>query len=184
MRYIDHTFASIAYSSIAVAVLTLSGVSSSWAQEKHKYFYKNPPGIAKYTQNFSLDVGDVPGHQIRVFEVHSKFPPEAPVFDGIKVKESWSRQTTDYILGSGTGSGYTEYVLENGEKIFARISLQTHARTGQDGVKTMQYTTVTALTGGTGRFKGIRGTLLASGGTDLKIGTSNVQTDGEYWFEK
>lgn len=184
MKNLHCKFVNVASSAVAVAVLILPGISSSWAQERYKYFFKPPPGVSKYTQQHSLDVGDVPGHQIRVFEVHSKFAAVAPEFDGVKVKEQWSRTATDYILGSGAGSGYVEYDLENGDKIYGRSQLQTHARVGQDGTRTMQYTTVTTLTGGTGKFKSIRGTLLSSGLTDLKIGTSNVQTDGEYWFEK
>jgi hypothetical protein len=34
------------------------------------------------------------------------------------------------------------------------------------------------------RFKGIRGTLRTTGETDFKTGTSDVQTEGEYWIEK
>ena len=184
MRCFHYKLANVACTTIAVAVLTLSGLSNSWAQEKHKYFFKAPPGTTKYTQQLALDIGDVPGHQIRVFETHSKFTTEAPEFFGVKAKEQWARLTTDYILGSGAASGYAEFVMENGDRIFGRTQLQTQARAGQDGAKTVQYTSVLALTGGTGQFKGIRGILLSSGGTDLKIGTSNVQTDGEYWFEK
>jgi hypothetical protein len=60
----------------------------------------------------------------------------------------------------------------------------THSSAGADGKRSMNYSSVATLTGGTGRFKGIRGTLRSTGGTDLKTGTSGVQTEGEYWFEK
>ena len=43
---------------------------------------------------------------------------------------------------------------------------------------------VATLVGGTGRFKGIRGTLRTTGLTDLKTGTSGTESEGEYWFEK
>jgi hypothetical protein len=43
---------------------------------------------------------------------------------------------------------------------------------------------VVTLTGGTGKFEGIRGTLRGTGFTDFKTGTSHAQTEGEYWIEK
>jgi hypothetical protein len=43
---------------------------------------------------------------------------------------------------------------------------------------------VTTLTGGTGKFATIQGTLRAGGVTDFKTGTSGNVTEGEYWFEK
>jgi hypothetical protein len=41
---------------------------------------------------------------------------------------------------------------------------------------------VTTLTGGTGKFKGIRGTLRGSGLTDFKT-SGGGETEGEYWIE-
>ena len=76
------------------------------------------------------------------------------------------------------------YRLETGEKIFLRTDIMTHSSAGADGKRSMNYSSVATLAGGTGRFKGIRGTLRSTGGTDLKTGTSGVQTEGEYWFEK
>jgi hypothetical protein len=59
-----------------------------------------------------------------------------------------------------------------------------HTAVGADGGRRLSFTTVTTLTGGTGKFKGIRGTLRTSGFSDLKTGTSGTQTEGEYWFEQ
>jgi hypothetical protein len=106
------------------------------------------------------------------------------VYDGVKVVEGWGRQYSDYTNGSGNSWGYTVNLLENGDKIFSRVELLAHTKVGQDGARTFRYTSVYTLTGGTGRFKSIRGTLLNSGASDLKTGLSNVQTEGEYWFEK
>jgi hypothetical protein len=52
-------------------------------------------------QQHAIDVGDVPGHQVRVYEVHSTYPSDAPVYNGVKVKESWNRSLSDYTDGSG-----------------------------------------------------------------------------------
>ena len=37
---------------------------------------------ARYTQQHTIDVGDVPGHQVRVFEVRRTYPSNPPVING------------------------------------------------------------------------------------------------------
>jgi hypothetical protein len=91
---------------------------------------------------------------------------------------------SDYTEGSGRAFSYTVQALETGDKVFLRTEILTHSSTGADGARRTSYTQVAAITGGTGRFKGIRGTLRTSGATDLKTGTSGTETEGEYWFEK
>jgi hypothetical protein len=52
-----------------------------------------------------------------------------------------------------------------------------------DGSRRTAVTSVTTLTGGTGKFATIRGTLRSAGGTDFTRGTG-AKTEGEYWFAK
>jgi hypothetical protein len=152
------------------------------AQQKQKYYFKTPPGVAKYTQQPTIDVGDVPGHQLRLVEAHSVYTNEAPMYDGVRVKESWTRAVTDYTDGTGNGSGYTLAVLENGDKIFGRYEVVNQTTIGSDGTKVAKGSTVNILTGGTGKFKGIRGTLRGSIVSDFKS-LSDVVYEGEYWIE-
>ena len=163
-------------------ILFFSGQAA--AQEKHRYFFKTPPGVSKYTQQHVIDVGDVQGHQVRVYELHTKYTGEAPAYDGVKVVEVWTRGTSDYTNGSGHGQNYAVSLMENGDKIFSRQEVLIQTVTAADGSRTSKFTTVVTLTGGTGKFKGIRGTLRSSGQTDFKMGTSGVETEGEYWIEK
>jgi len=158
--------------------------SQANAQEKHRFSFNTPPGVAKYTQQHVIDVGDVPGHQVRIYEIHTKYTTEAPVYDGVKVVEAWTRGASDYTNGSGHAQNYAISVMENGDKIFSRAEILTHALASTEGSRGSKFTTVVTLTGGTGKFKGIRGTLRSSGQTDFKTGTSGVVTEGEYWFEK
>jgi hypothetical protein len=72
---------------LAVVVISAGGTEAS-AQQNQKYLFKQPPGISKYEEQHSIDVGDVQGHQLRVYSLHSVYAQEAPVFDGVKVKES------------------------------------------------------------------------------------------------
>src|SRR5947207_14637011 len=50
----------------------------------------------KYTQQHTIDVGDVSGHQVRLFEIHRTYPSNAPVINGMKMMESWTRGIPDY----------------------------------------------------------------------------------------
>jgi hypothetical protein len=167
----------------AVAALAVLAASATFAQQKQKLSYKVQSSVSSYTQQHVIDVGDVPGHQIRVYEVRYSFLAEGPAFDGMKVTEAWSRAASDYVDGTGNASGYTVYNLQNGEKVFGRFALVAQSTVGSDGAKKTTFSTVTTLTGGTGRFRGIRGTLRTTGATDFKSGPSS-QTDGEYWIER
>lgn len=156
----------------------------SAAQEKHRYFFKPPPGTSKYTQTHVLEVGDVPRHQLRIAELQSKFGDDAPVYDGVKVREARAIVFSDYVAGTGNAILYTVSTLENGDKVYSRGNIMARTAAGGEGGLRVSFSTVTTLSGGTGRFKGIRGTLWTTGFSDLKTGTSDSQTEGEYWFEQ
>ena len=176
--------AHLLFAAAMVVGLTLFGISSGWAQDKQKYHFKTPPGASKYTQQYVIDVGDVPGHQIRLYEISSKYDTDAPMYDGVKVVESWLRATSDYVNGTGRASGYGVSHLANGDSIFSVSEIISQTKIDQDGSKKGTFTTVTKLVGGTGKFMGIRGTLTNSGTTDFKTATSDTVTEGEYWMEK
>jgi hypothetical protein len=165
-----------------VVTFVTCGSSIAAAQTKTKFVSKAAP--SKYTQTHIIDVGDVPNHQLRLFELHTVYTSEAPEFGGVKVKERFARAVSDYIDGSGTATGYAINMLENGDKVFERLTIQAQTVVAADGSKKLGYRAVATLTGGTGRFTEIRGTLLGGGGSDLKTGVSDAWTEGEYWFEK
>jgi hypothetical protein len=160
----------------------LAGAHAS-AQEKQKYSFKQPSdAVAKYTQQLAIDVGDVPGHLVRVLELHTTYASDAPVYQGVKVKESWLRAVSDYTDGSGLVTGYTVGFLENGDKVFGRYQGTTKTTVGSDGAKTTRTDSVTTLTSGTGKFKGIHGMIRGQGFTDFKTASGAV-AEGEYWIE-
>src|SRR6266436_3923415 len=92
------------------------------AQQKQKVSYKTPPENTKYTQQNLLEVGDVPGHQVRIYEIHRSYPNNAPVINGVKLKEQWTRGMSDYTDNNGPNTNYSFYVLENGDKFFTQAS--------------------------------------------------------------
>jgi hypothetical protein len=175
------TRSSISAVMLAISLLAFVG-DPVFAQTKKKYVSKS--GTSKYTQTHVIEVGDVPNHQLRLFELHTVWAAEAPEFDGVKIKERFARAVSDYIDGSGNASGYAINMLENGDKVFEKFTIMAQTQVAADGSRKLGYRTVSTLTGGTGRFTGIRGTLLGGGGSDLKTGITDAWTEGEYWMEK
>ena len=171
---------------LIAAALSLAIIPLASAQQRQQFLFTPPPGASKLEEQHIIDVGDVPGHQVRVYSVHYVYPQEAPpVFDDVKVKEAWQRAMSDYTDLSGRANGYYVYAMDNGDKVFARWEGLTQTTINPDGSKASEIWGVTTLTGGTGKFKGLRGTLHGSSKIDFKGSPLPTRpTIGEYWFEQ
>ena len=168
---------------LAACAMLMAG-SAAWAQQKQSVSYSIPPGVARFVQEHLVDVEDVPGHQVRVFEIHVDFQSIDLSFAGLKVKEAFIRGTSDYTNGSGTATSYHLFVLEDGNKIAMRDAVVGQAVPNPDGSKALKYSVIETFIGGTGRFRGIRGQLRENA---VRVpGAKTVATDvtGEYWFEE
>jgi hypothetical protein len=166
----------------AAGLIGFCATGTGAAQEKQSVSFKTSAENAKYTQQLFIDVGDVPEHQVRVFEIHFTFPSNPPVIiDGVKLAEAWGRATSDYTDGNGSGAGYLVYVLENGDKFFARWTLAAQ-RSSESGKSNAML--VGAITEGTGKFSGIRGVVRQAVTFDPKAGFNEAQWDVEYRMEK
>jgi hypothetical protein len=150
------------------------------AQQKQQVSYKASAENSKYTQQLTVNVGDIPNHIVRVFELHRTFPNNAPVINGLKLVEEWDRGTAELIDGNGSAPQYIVYVMENGDMFFARIA--SLAQSTSEGKLTA--TTVGYITGGTGKFAAIQGTVRASVNFDYKTGFNENQVDIEYSIGK
>jgi hypothetical protein len=51
------------------AFVVLALPSESWAQQKHKFLAERSADTSEYTQQLRINVPDVAGHQIRVYEL-------------------------------------------------------------------------------------------------------------------
>ena len=164
----------------AAGVIGLCATGIAAAQEKQHVSYKVTAENSKYTQQQFLDVGDSAGNQVRSFEIYRTFPNNAPVFNGIKLKEVWGRGISDYIDYNGTATQYSVYVFENGDKFFTRVTVLAHS------VGSGQFTNMSVgyITGGTGKLAGIEGIIRSSGSSNPKSGFNEVQTDIEYSIGK
>ena len=148
------------------------------AQQKFKYVLAAATQ-GKYTEQHVLDVGDSPGHQIRVATISTKYTGEAPTFDGVKATDSTIWLTSDYRNGSGRFMQYAVLQMENGDRIYETVEGQAQTSAGK-----VSYATVATITGGTGKFATLRGVIRGSGVTDFKTGPSPNPSEGEYWFER
>ena len=133
----------------------------------------------KYTQQYAIDVGDVSGHQLRVLEIQRVYPSNAPVINGMKIIESWTRGTSDYTNYNGEARSYTVYVLENGDKFFTRGTLIAVQSPEESNLKA---TTVGPITGGTGRLSRINGMARSSTTANPKTGLNETHVEIEYWL--
>ncbi len=168
-------------------VFTMLAFSDAWGQQvpqKHQVSYQVSAENSKFTQQHVIAVGDMPEHQLRLFEIDRSFPTNAPMFDGVQVREVWTRGLSDYTDTNGPATAYNEYVLENGDKVFTRVSLVAQNVVSPDGSRKNSSTSAGLVTGGTGKFLGIRGTMRSSSLFDAKAGKTETQVDIEYWIEK
>lgn len=163
-----------------VIAVTLCGMTAAWAQQKQKVSYKVSAEDSKYTQRQIIDVGDDPGHQLVLFEIHRTFPKDAPVINGVKLKETWTRGYADYVDSNGLSSNYTIFVLDNGDKFF------TMSRTMGQASAAGRRTTISVgeIRGGTGKFAGMKGVAKSTGVSEGKAGFNETQSELEYWFSK
>jgi hypothetical protein len=164
---------------LALTPICFSTVS---AQERCKVSEEAAAAKSNYTQQQVLDVGDVSGHQIRVFELHRTYANDKPNCEHLKRTESWTRAYSDYIDRNGRAWGYEVTSLENGDKIFAQFDGTSQTTVAPDGSKKSTFTGVTRYTGGTGIYQGIRGFLKSNVVFDPDKNVNQQQTEGEYWL--
>jgi hypothetical protein len=166
------------------AVLTVFDSAEAPGQEKCKLSWEVPAANAKFTGQHAFDVGDMPGHQVRIFEVLRTFPDGQPNCEGLKFVEQWLRGYSDYVDRNGPAWGYSVTLLENGDKIFAEFSSAVQTVVRQDGSKKTEGTTVHKWTGGTGKYQGVRGIQRESTVFDPDKNFNKTRAEAEYWFEK
>jgi hypothetical protein len=178
------TRSAVMLSAVALFAFGIGMSSGVAAQQRTKVVYQVSAAETKYTQQHSIAVGDVPGHDIRIYEIQRTLK-EGPMIEGVRAKETWSRGYSDYVEMNGTSMTYGVMVMENGDKIFTHNDLVSQStEKNPDGSFKSAATVTGRLTGGTGKFLGIRGISRTKVVSDIKAGTNAQQTELEYWMEK
>ncbi len=171
--------------SIALCLLCAWFSSALHAQQKFAFNFVQPPDVVgKYTQRNSLEVGDAPAHTLNLSEIVTAYIGDkpAPTFSNVRVKESRTLLISDFTNNSGFSNGYRVYSMENGDKIFIKTHLILQTSAGSDGKSVSIASSVDTITGGTGKFKNMRGTLRSTNKAAVGSTTSGSQTEGEYFF--
>ena len=169
----------------SIVALTLFGTPEVGAQQRTLVKFEAPAANTKYTEQHSIPVGDVAGHDIRIFENLRTFPNEPLVLGEVPVKEWWTRGSTDFTDANGLGTAYHTLVMENGDKIFIRVNFVAQSVPSADGSKKGANNLIAGpITGGTGKFLGIRGMLRFAANFDPKSGFNESKGEIEYWIDK
>jgi hypothetical protein len=167
------------YRSILGTIVAIGLTIPALGQQKQQVVFKAQAENSKYTQQLTIDVGDMPNHVVRIFEVRYTFPNNAPVVNGLKLVEQWDRGFGDRIDGSGPATIYTVYVMENGDKFFVR-----NIGVVQNTAGKLTNTVVGNITGGTGKLAGIQGNARSLANFNYNTGFVEPQIEIEYWIAK
>lgn len=165
---------------LAAASLALCATSSAQTRQRVGL----PPVTGKYTLQQSVDVGDVPGHQLRVFELHRQYGADAPLVAGSRIKESWTHGLSDYVELNGQTQVNTSLVLESGDRIFARGSLVAQATPSSEGKNATRTVALLHIHGGSGKCQGMRGLIRSETVADIAAGINVAKGELEYWFDR
>ena len=152
------------------------------AQDKTRLSFNIPASATKYTAQHTIPVGDVPGHEVRIFAITRTLGADAPSVGGVKVKEISSVGYSDYTDLNGPGLSYNTWTMANGDKIYMRSSIVSHNLSWTDASKKGAENRVSGpITGGTGKFVNLRGTMRNASHFDPKTGSNDSRFDLEYW---
>jgi hypothetical protein len=155
------------------------GVPTSILLARERVSFKVTAENTKYTQEYTIDVGDVAGHQVRVYEIKRVYPMNPPVIGGMKIVESWARGVSDYTNNSGEARTCGIYALDNGDKCFTRGSLV--AIQGPDA-RNLTATTAGPIIGGTGKLARITGMARMITLANPQSGMNETQVEIDYWL--
>src|SRR5689334_8009311 len=107
---------------LGIGIFLLCSSGAALAQQKFPITTNVQASETTYTQQLAIEVGDRPNHQVRIYEIRRRHDSTPMAFRDVKVKESWSRGTSDYADTNGQTVGYTVYNLENGDRVFTRYT--------------------------------------------------------------
>jgi hypothetical protein len=168
----------------AAAGLLAFATAQASGPERHPLAYALDASTARPLRQYRVEVGDVPRHELRVFDLTRRFTRGAPVIDGVRVTESQERGVADLVDQDGSERAYVIYVLEDGNRVFGRYEGTVRTRRWPDGSRHYDVRGTIELTGGTGRFAAIRGRVTVWQAHDPGADSSQGAAQGEYWFER
>ena len=101
----------------ALALMCLA-VRPALAEQKQQLVFKVDAANTKYTQQYTIDVDDVPGHQVRLFEIRRTYPSNAPAINGMKIVRL-AAETARPVFEPRKRLQIAGYLSETGKRRFA-----------------------------------------------------------------
>src|SRR4029453_5789498 len=71
-------------------LVVASPIGDAVAQQRQRVFFHASGENSKYTKQYAIDVPDMPGHQVRIYEIRRAFPTNPPLVNGLAIKEIWT----------------------------------------------------------------------------------------------
>jgi hypothetical protein len=168
----------------ATAILLLSRPAAAVEPERYPLSYDAAAAETAYVKHYHIEVGDVPQHVLRLYDLRRVFPRRPPVFSGVAATEMQERGTAELVDQSGSESAHVTYVLEDGNRVFGRYTGTVRTSRWPDGSRHYDIQGRIELTGGTGRFASLRGSVSVRFALDPGAESSQGESTGEYWFER
>ena len=122
----------------------------------------DPSNLEKYVQQKVIDVPDIKGHVVRIFEAEQKIK-NIKLCNGDSLISRRSYYMTDYIDHDGSHSGYDIFNTAKGNQLFVKSTGNSQKKVGE----------VLADYQGTGRIIGGTGALAAIEGDYQYLGNFN-----------
>ena len=121
---------------LCLAVALPSG--DALAQQKQQASFTASAENSKYTQQLNVDVGDVPNHMVRIFDLHRTYPNNAPVINGLKLGDKVIAEGLQRVRpGQPVAPGPASTLIESSMKAAAGDDrTQTHGGAVQPAGKT------------------------------------------------
>jgi len=178
-----HPLVSIVRRCLLALALLLSALVDAADVTRHPLSYDAAAAEVATVRQYQLEVGDVPRHVLRLYDLRRVFTRRPPVFDGLAATEMRERGMADLIEESGTQSSYVTYLLADGNQVSGRYSGTVRSARWPDGSWHHEIRGRIELTGGTGKFQRIRGSVDVRYVLDPGAESSQGESVGEYWFE-
>jgi hypothetical protein len=133
----------------AAALLAFSGSAFAQCTGNNCISFKIPDNTAKYLVSQNVEVGDIPGHIVRLFETTGV--PDNAAIGGLKIIQVTVRGTGELYSNSAVATGFATFVADNGDKLFARAGIL--GETPPNGKPHVSW--VGRITNGTGKLSGL-----------------------------
>jgi hypothetical protein len=159
-------------------------VAAAAADGRHSVAFDLGSAAIHYHKQYRLPVDDQPKHTLRIYDLSREFAPGSFNLGSVAVTTIREWGSSDLVDENGTDSAYVMFVLADGSRVVGRYRGTVGTRRWPDGSRHYDIRGAIDLTGGTGAFEHIRGTINTWQALDPGADSSQGRAEGEYWFER